>query len=150
MVPSLHHTEARLSIKTRLLALQPEQQPKWGSLNTAKLMAHLIDSFAMVFSEKDNITPGGVFFATTLGQWLIIRSPVPWPKGVQVPPEFFATDPVDFAADRQRVLAYLDRFAQPPQRFQWAPSPEFGVLTWRQHGYLQYRHVQHHLKQFGV
>jgi len=83
-----------------------------------------------------------------LGRWLVISSPFPWPKGVQVPPVMFESDPGDFEADRQQVVAYVERFAAGPQQ-DWGVSPAFGPLKPTGWARLNWRHLDHHLRQFA-
>lgn len=44
----------------------------------------------------------------------------------------------------------LEQIAAGPQEKTWPPHPLFGPLSWREWGVVTHRHVDHHLKQFGV
>lgn len=145
---SLFDTTTRGGIRERLLALTPESKGKWGKLTPATLMAHLIDAMAISFGERAVEVKRG-FLSTALGKWMIIDAPMPWPEGTPTSPEFLVSKPTEFAQDKARILEYLDRFAK--GRLQpWGQSPIMGTLTPEQWARLQYRHLNHHLVQFGV
>ncbi len=55
----------------------------------------------------------------------------------------------EFEPDKQALLAVLGRFSETPRRAVLAPSPVFGPLSRRGWGRLMWRHVDHHLRQFG-
>jgi hypothetical protein len=44
----------------------------------------------------------------------------------------------------------MDRFAARGQDGPWVDHPAFGRLSPRAWGVLVYRHMDHHLRQFGV
>ncbi|MFW5844801.1 MAG: DUF1569 domain-containing protein [Planctomycetota bacterium] len=147
-MPHLFDPVQRAIMKRRIDALQSDDRPAFGSLDAPRLLAHFIDSFAFTFAEKEEAVQTGLF-ATPIGRWLVISSPMPWPKGrVQAPASFFATACTDFQQDRERVQASLDRFAVGPDQ-SWGVSPGFGRLTPMQWARLNWRHCNHHLDQFG-
>jgi len=76
---------------------------------------------------------------------------LPWPKGrVQAPTESFTTAPVAFEEDRATVLQLIRRFGERDADGAWPPHPLFGRMTGRDWGVFCYRHLNHHLEQFGV
>lgn len=139
-------TERRRVIE-RLQKLQPESQPRWGSLTAPLLMAHLIDACRISFAEKA-VEPQPGFLSTALGRWLALRMPIPRGR-IKAPPAFHETEPEDFDSDRARVITYIERFADGPDQT-WGPSPIFGQLSPQQWARLHRTHFDHHLRQFGV
>lgn len=86
-----------------------------------------------------------------LGKWFVIWSPIPWPKGkLKAPPGFFDTAPGPaFEADRDKLVAYVERYAR-PEGESWGESPFLGRLDAREWAALNARHLDYHLAQFGV
>ncbi|MBK9471875.1 MAG: hypothetical protein IPO18_06270 [bacterium] len=63
---------------------------------------------------------------------------------------FLVRDTRDFAAERDRLITYLQRTQQlGGNHFDGLESPSSGPLT-RQWSNLFYKHLDHHLGQFGV
>ena len=75
---------------------------------------------------------------------------LPWPKGVPTAPELLARPPSEWQGElvtlRDELAALVKRGRSGP----FVPHPAFGRLTPRAWGVLVYRHLDHHLRQFGV
>lgn len=137
----------RASFQDRLRHLTSEAPAQWGALTAAQMLTHLIDAFQITFAEKEVKVRRG-FLATAFGRWLMLKLPIPRGR-ITAPPIFHETEPGDFSADRDQVIAYINRFADgPDQRF--GPSPLFGHMSPQQWAGLHATHLEHHLTQFGV
>lgn len=142
----------RAGLVRRLRAIRPDTPPRWGSMTAGQMLAHLQDSFAIMAGKRTVSQPTRKpprFLRSAVGRWLLIDTPLPWPRGkVVAPPEFTATFPADFTTDRERVIAALERFSESPTA--WPDHPAFGRIPERQWGRLAWKHMDHHLKQFGA
>jgi hypothetical protein len=57
----------------------------------------------------------------------------------------------DFGAERERLLASVDRFsAAGPAQFTTYPHTFFGPMTPSEWAIMHYKHLDHHLRQFSV
>ena len=136
----------------RLDGLKSDARPRWGSLTPGALMCHLADPIRVALGEKQaNPLPGplGVPGIAHAVVWLL-----PWPKGAPTAPEFLPgggmTPPDEFQADKRVLVDLLRRFESTPPGSTFPPSPVFGHLSRRGWGRLMWRHVDHHLRQFGL
>jgi len=146
----LFNLATREAVQRRLGRIAPGAKPRWGSMSPERMVVHLIDGFKMTFGEHaTEFHPS--LFSTPLGRWLAIDAPIPWPKGKTKAPEvFFRTSPgPDFEADRATLISYIDRFGGGREQT-WGSSPLFGALSPEQWARLNYRHCDHHLRQFGA
>jgi hypothetical protein len=75
---------------------------------------------------------------------------MPFPKGVPTAPELVSRVPSCWPSDVRMLSAALDGCAARAAADRWAEHPAFGKLSHRAWGVLIYRHMDHHLKQFGV
>src|SRR5207245_1953263 len=76
---------------------------------------------------------------------------VPWPKGkVRSPPEFLATRATTWQADVRRLRDLIARFADRGPAAAWPASRVFGHTSGRSWGVMLYKHLDHHLRQFGA
>ena len=76
---------------------------------------------------------------------------LPWPKGAPTLAALVAKEQqYDFAQERQRCLELLDRFAQRRLDEEWPENPVFGKVSGTDLSRLQAKHLDHHLRQFGV
>jgi hypothetical protein len=74
----------------------------------------------------------------------------PFPKNVPTAPELLARSPRDWGADIAELRSLIERFSARRGAEQWPDHPAFGRLSERAWGVLVYRHMDHHLRQFGA
>jgi uncharacterized protein DUF1569 len=146
-MPSLRDEAVRKQIVTRLQRLTPTTKPEWGRLDAPRLLCHLSDTFAMSLGEVAVPSMNRKACQHFPLKHLILYV-LPFPKGVPTPPELLATAPGNFDADRQRVLEQIKRLAAAPNG-EGPAHPFFGPLTNDEWNALQWKHIEHHLKQFG-
>lgn len=148
-MPSLFSMPARVAMSHRLERLRPDSIRLWGTIGCHEMLCHLIDGFRLAFGESRHHVQDS-WLNSWYGRLLIIDAPLAWPKGkVKAPPMFFETRPEHgFMWDRNRVGEYIQRFAVGPHQ-SWGVSPILGPLSPRQWAKLSWRHLDHHLRQFG-
>jgi hypothetical protein len=82
-----------------------------------------------------------------LVRWMVIS--LPWPRGAPTRPDMLVKDEHDFVAEKARCLELLDRFAATPIDVPWPEAANF-PMTGRHWSHLQFKHLDHHLRQFGA
>ncbi len=143
----------RLEILARIDRLEQGLAARWGRMTVAQMICHLSDSYLVLLgarASQPRITWNSRYFL----RWAALRLPVAWPQGVPTLPEsdqmIGGTRPSgDFAADKARLVALVNRFSPGTPGVRFAPHPVFGPLSdWEllRWGYL---HADHHLRQFG-
>lgn len=140
-------------IKERIAKVNADSKPEWGVMTASQMMKHcqLPIKFALYPSSNSNL-PKYNFF-----QKLLFRSfkksmydDSTWRKGIPTPKAFQVRDSPDFAEERTELIRLIDAIHMEKARSDWPPHPAFGDFTPEQIGKLQYKHLDHHLRQFGV
>lgn len=135
----------------RLRSLEPTTQPRWGKMSVGQMLAHCCVPYEMVYEDKHR-RPGAV--ARFLLRTFVKRGVVgekPYRKNTPTAPAFRITDERDFERERDRLIAYLERTAElGGEHFDGKESLSFGPLTRTEWNTLFYKHLDHHLTQFGV
>jgi len=144
---SLRNETNRQRLVHRLRMVTPATKPNWGSFDAPRMLSHLIDSLLIALGETSTQSLNRTMFQYFPLKHLVIYV-IPFPKGVPTTPEFLATAPAEFEADRRRLLELMDRLADLP-RAMGPPHPLLGLLTNDEWNALQSKHIAHHLKQFG-
>ena len=89
----------------------------------------------------------------TLIKYLMLYSPLPIPKGTpsarELDQERGGTMPRDFPRDVRVLEGLLERFASGQEAIEYE-HPFFGRLSRSQWGRFHYKHMDHHLRQFGA
>jgi hypothetical protein len=149
---SLFDTQKREVVIQRIGHLYPDAAAQWGKMNCNQAVCHLADQIRGAMGElqwKDQNS----FIKKTLVKWLAVYL-IPVPKNVPTMPEADqqkdGTKPTDFENDRATLIAYIEKFAAAPNDFPWSPHAAFGRMSRDQWNRLTYKHLDHHLKQFGV
>src|SRR5579863_2746227 len=140
----------RAACRERVQGLEPNAGAKWGRMTAPQMVCHLNDSFRVAMGEK-YASPAGNLLQRTFIKWVALHTPLQWPPGVPTRPEIEqgrgGTPPTDWATDRAELIQVMEAFAN---RRTFGEHPAFGKMSQRDWLVWGYRHVDHHLRQFGV
>jgi len=146
---SLFEAGARDAITDRLRTLTPESPRQWGRLRGDEMLCHLADQLRMALGGIPTAAPAGPLRYRPI-RYLMIHV-LPWPKGrAKGPAEAFTTAPADWENDREQVIELVREFGGRSPSGDWPSNPIFGSLSGHDWGVLSYRHLDHHLRQFGA
>ena len=136
--------------RRRIERLTRDTGAKWGRMTAPQMICHLSDSFRACTGEKYASPATGILQRTVL-KWVALRTPLKWPPGVETRPEIEqgrgGTPPADWETDRADLIKVMEAFAN---RRTFGEHPAFGKMSQRDWLIWGYRHVDHHLRQFGV
>ena len=148
-MPSLFEPQARRAILDRIARLTPERKPSRGRLTAPEMVCHVSCDLRQSLGELDAGPPTGRFSRFPFN-WLVIHV-IPWPRGKgKSPPEFLATRPTTWSSDVNRLLDLVERFSARGADAPWPPSRAFGPISGASWGVMLHKHLDHHLRQFGV
>ena len=117
-------------------------------MSPPQMLAHLVDWMSMAKGELTTVPFGWPVRYPPLKQILIYWFPIP--KGVPTAPELIRRKASDWAVEQAELRRCIDAYEKPDQITDWPEHPAFGKLTAREWGVFGYRHMDHHLRQFGV
>jgi hypothetical protein len=148
-MPTLFDPQARSAIHARLDALQPERAPAWGRFSAPEMVTHLACALRAGLGELPTGSPKGALATTPLN--LLVIYVLPWPRGKAVSPsEFLGVPPGPWREAIATLHDLVERTGHRGPAGAWPVSPVFGRISGRTWGVLQYKHLDHHLCQFGV
>jgi hypothetical protein len=147
---SMWDANATLEMRDRLARLTPERTGGWGRMTAPEMVCHLAESLKMAIGEL-HVAPKNVPIRYPPLKQLVVYL-APFPKNVPTAPELLARPPREWRADVADLQALVDRFSARGRdaRAAWPAHPAFGRLSRRAWGVLVYRHMDHHLRQFGA
>jgi hypothetical protein len=147
-IKNLFDTVVKQEIINRLNKLSSQTQNKWGKMNVAQMLAHVQ-------------VPMGVALGThtVKGNWLMklilpffkknLYDEKPWKQGLPTDKTFVMTgQSKDFEKEKSSLLDMVNRFTESNMINE--KHPVFGKLTKEQWSKATWKHIDHHLKQFGV
>ncbi len=148
-MPSLFDASVRRSILDRISRLRPDAHPLWGRFTAAEMVCHMSCDLRQGLGELDAGPPAGPLTRFPLN-WVAIHV-LTWPKGKgKSPPEFLATRPTTWEADVNRLRDLVERFGARGATAAWPASKVFGRISGPSWGVMEHKHLDHHLRQFGV
>lgn len=147
---SLYAPEVYETCRARIEQIQEDTRPQWGVMSAAQMFAHC--------AEVQEVANGKALGKTPLLAKLFkgfIRQAVvndkPYPKSSRTHPQYEQREERDFFTEKQRLLAALERFFhEDKDEAVRRPHPLFGTMTLEERGWSMYKHLDHHLTQFGV
>ena len=138
-------------IKDRLDNLSANSERQWGTMNSAQMLAHC--SLAMKMSLGD-IRPPRMFVGRMIGflvKPMVLKNDEPMRKNSPTVKDFVVADNRDFAIEREELIVLIDRFYNAGQSgIKSYTHSFFGKLRPQEWAILMYKHLDHHLRQFGV
>jgi hypothetical protein len=148
---NLFEAAAVEEVKERLARLRADSGRLWGKMSAAQAVAHC--AAGLELAVGDRLPPrkllgriiGGLVKPMALGNDEPMRRNTPTVKDLVV------KDERDLEIERKRLSALIDRFAGAgPGGCTTHPHSFFGRLTPEEWAILMYKHLDHHLRQFGV
>jgi hypothetical protein len=147
---SLFNPGDRDALARRLAELEPGAQRQWGKMEPAQMLRHCAIALEGTLGERP-------VKQTFLGKLItpLIRSQIfgdkPFRRDAPTDPSYVVSDPQDFEAERSRLATRIDQVMQRgAAKTDGVVHPFFGRLSGDQWGRLAYKHLDHHLRQFGV
>ncbi len=135
----------------RIEKLTPETKPLWGTMNVSQMMAHCANAAKM--PTGDVMTKRVGFPLSLLGKMFkgTILGEGPFRKNSPTAPELKITDAREFAQEKANMIAAIKKLAEGGENaVKNDVHPFFGKMTAKEWGRINYKHPDHHLKQFGV
>ena len=146
---SIWDTVAQREVHDRLKTLSSDRRAQWGKMSAQQMVCHLGESLKMALGELKVARKNLPIRYPPLKQLIVYVAP--FPKNVPTAPELVVTaTPNAWTRDVHDLQALLDRFVARGQDGSWPEHPAFGRLSPRAWGVLVYRHMDHHLRQFGA
>ena len=147
-IKNLFDSAVKQEIISRINKLSPQSQRQWGQMDVAQMLAHVQ-------------VPMGVALGThtVKGNWLMklilplfkkkLYDESLWKQGLPTDKTFVMTSQSkDFETEKNQLLDKVNRFTESNMINE--KHPVFGKLTKEQWSKATWKHIDHHLKQFGV
>jgi hypothetical protein len=146
---SLFEPAARENVQARLGKVRPDSERQWGKMGPSQMLAHCANALEVASGDSPRRQ-------ALIGKILapFVRRKVlgdePFSRNSPTDPTFVIRDDRDFDAEKARLLGVMDRFCQRgPDHAGRQIHSFFGKLSGDEWGKLMYKHLDHHLRQFG-
>ena len=148
---SLFNPSDNNEIVERINKLTSNSKALWGKMNVGQMLAHcqvpLLAAYGEVKTSRGLI---GVLFGGFAKKKYITKD-MPFEKNLPTDKLFVMTTPKEFEEQKSKLIPLVKRFAtQKANGITKEPHPFFGKMSASEWDKLQMKHLDHHLRQFGV
>jgi Protein of unknown function (DUF1569) len=147
---NLFQPEAATGIVMRIARLKPTAQALWGKMNAAQMLAHCKAPLEVALGDRilKHSFVGWLFGRMAKKKML---GEAPFKHNLPTDNSFIVKENRDFAGEQDNLLTLIRRFAEAnPASIAARTHPFFGKMSIEEWGILQWKHLDHHLRQFGV
>ena len=135
----------------RINQLQTTTKPQWGKMSVDQMLAHCNVTYEFLY---ENVHPKPKGFK----KWMlktfvksIVVSDKPYKKNGRTASEFLITSQKEFTTEQDRLTSYIQKTQDlGGDYFDQKESHSFGKLSKTECNNMFYKHLDHHLSQFGV
>lgn len=135
----------------RIGKLTPSSKALWGTMNVAQMLAHCNVTYELVYDNKHPKPTGlrKLMLKFIVKQYVV--NDKPYKKSSPTGPQFIVDSEKDFEKEKKRLTDYIVKTQElGANHFDGKESHSFGVLTKDEWNAMFYKHLDHHLSQFGV
>jgi len=148
---NLFDTATAAQIKERIRRLEPSSQRQWGKMSAAQAVAHCATTMEWAVGDKNEPRAflGRLF--GPLAKSRVLKDEAPMGRNMPTAKTLVVADERELAKESERLCALIDRFSTGgPQGCTKHAHTFFGQLTPDEWAQLMFKHLDHHLRQFGV
>jgi hypothetical protein len=138
-------------LQHRVARMQQGNPRQWGKMSPAQMLAHCSKGLEMATGE---LRPKRVLIGRIIGRMVkrvVLGDDKPMMRNSPTAKELLVEDGHDFTVEKERLNGLIGRIAGVgPAGCTSHPHAFFGRLTPEEWGILIYKHLDHHLRQFGA
>jgi hypothetical protein len=150
IMKNLFEPDAAEEVISRIDKLQANSPRQWGKMDVAQMMAHCSAALDMASGQ---INPPRMLIGRLIGGMVkpIYTNEKPFSKNNPTDKKLLVTDQRDFFREQQQLKIKVRQFHEGGEgRCTRHPHPFFGALTAQEWSRGMYKHLDHHLRQFGA
>lgn len=148
-MPSIFSAADRQALISRVSSLGPESTRQWGRMSPAQAFKHCQVGLRIALGEtrlRRNLM--GVLFGWWAKRQLL--GPREFGRNLPTAPEFRVEEPCELLREQGELVRLIKKLGEGgPMALTRQAHPFFGELSAEEWDALQWKHLDHHLRQFG-
>jgi hypothetical protein len=147
---NLFQPEAAAEVIARIEKLQPTSQHQWGKMDVAQMMAHCS---ATLDAASGRVVLPRLLIGRILGPFVrhVFTNDKPFSKNGPTHKNLVIADKRHFAREQEQLKVKVKQFHEGGEaQCTKLPHAFFGPITPQEWATGMYKHLDHHLRQFGV
>lgn len=147
---TLFESATSSEILARIENISSQSSRQWGKMEVAQMMAHCGNALEMAMGV---INPKRIFIGRLIGPLFKSKytDDKPFDHSSPTSAEIKVTEPRDFIIEKQRLVFLVKKFSEGGEAIvNQSLHPFFGKMSPHEWGIGMYKHLDHHLRQFGA
>jgi len=138
------------NLVSRVQKLRPDTVPLWGTMNATEMLLHCNRINEHLLTSES--IRKGTSLKQYIGRWAGLYFLSNFPKNIRTPKRNNTKGQINTDAFADQLETFIRLIRQFPvhDKAIHLPHPYFGDLNSAQWGRTNYKHMDHHLRQFGV
>ena len=148
---SLFNRDDHQEILDRIEKLNEKTSAIWGKMSVDQMLKHCQVPLDVAIEKKELNSKIGFM------KKLLFKAFKPtmyndklWNQNIPTAKEYIITQKHDFHTEKEQLKNVINEFHTLKTKTNWPKHPFFGNFTTEQWGKLQYKHLDHHFRQFDV
>lgn len=148
---NIFRKEVTNEVIARIESLTPKTEANWGKMTVSQMLAHCSVTYEMIYTDKHPKPNGFVKMMLKLFVKSAVVSEKPYSKNGKTAPQFIISDEREFEKEKKRLIDYILKTQELGEHyFDGKESHSFGKLSTKEWNNSFYKHLDHHLTQFGI
>jgi hypothetical protein len=148
---NIFEAETTNHLTERINKLNAGTQPQWGTMSADQMLAHCNVAYSMNLTDTYPKPKGFKKFLIKLFAKKMVCGEAPYKKNGRTSPEFIIGDKRVFEDEKSILIENINKVEKMGvKEFENKESHAFGPLTSKEWSNVFYKHLDHHLTQFGV
>jgi len=147
---NLFQREVVEEVLVRIGTLRPASVRQWGKMDVAQMMAHCSAALDMA---SGRLNPPRIFVGRLIGRLAkpMLTNDKPFSRSNPTDKTLVVSDRREFLREQEQLKLKLQQFHEGGEaQCTRHPHPFFGALTPQEWSRGMYKHLDHHLRQFGA
>ncbi len=150
-LPNVFTKDVSEAMIDRINHLTSQTQAKWGKMSVSQMLAHCCVTYEYIYENKYKKPNAIMSMVLKLLVKNLVVNEKPYKPGTATGPDFIIKDDRNFEVEKQRLIGFIRQTqALGESHFDGKASQSFGVLSKTEWNNMFYKHLNHHLTQFGV
>lgn len=151
MTKNIFDTAITAEVVQRINNLTPETPQLWGKMDVAQMLAHCNVTYEYIYEDIHGKPSGFKKFILKLIVKPLVVGEKAYKKNNPTAPAFIIKSEKDFEAEKKRLIDFVVKSQElGANHFDGLESVSFGKLNQQEWNNMFYKHLDHHLSQFGV
>ena len=134
----------------RIGLLSENTNAQWGVMDAAQMISHCAEVLEVMNGKELKNTPFIVKLFKPLIRHVVVNDKA-YSRSMKTHPQYIQKTERVFEFEKRRFLQAMDDFVKrSPEETNAIMHPLFGKMSMQKKGWSMYKHLDHHLRQFGL